>query len=85
MYFICMFIYYFLNKVNGGWVSWNSWLFCLEICGNGIQKRIRVCNDFELDNGGLECFGNLIEFKMCIMDDCWGKLIKIYIIVFLYF
>lgn len=85
MHFICMLTHYFLNKVNGGWGSWNSWSPCSETCGNGTQKRTRVCNDPEPDNGGLECPGNSTEFKTCIMDDCRGKLTKIYTIAFLHF
>lgn len=59
-----------IAMVNGGWGSWNSWAPCSETCGNGTQKRTRVCNDPEPDNGGLECPGNSTEFKTCIMDDC---------------
>lgn len=82
--FVCLLIIY-LNKVNGGWGSWNSWSPCSETCGNGTQKRTRVCNDPEPDNGGLECPGNSTEFKTCIMDDCRGKLTKIYTIAFFAF
>lgn len=59
-----------IAMVNGGWGSWNSWSPCSETCGNGTQKRTRVCNDPEPDNGGLECPDNSTEFKTCIMDDC---------------
>lgn len=68
---VCVVIIIF-HKVNGGWGSWNSWAPCSETCGNGTQKRTRVCNDPEPDNGGLECPGNSTEFKTCIMDDCRG-------------
>lgn len=59
-----------IAMVDGVWGSWNNWSPCSETCGNGYQKRRRVCNDPEPDNGGLECPGNSTDYKMCIMDDC---------------
>lgn len=59
-------INFILFVVDGFWGEWGEWFFCFVICGNGIQQRWRVCNDFVFDNGGLECLDNGIDSRFCI-------------------
>lgn len=71
--------------VDGGWGKWSEWFLCLVICGNGIKNRYRYCNNFVLDNGGLDCLGIVIDYIVCVMDECRGKrLIIIYRMFFIF-
>lgn len=59
-----------IAMVNGAWGSWNNWSPCSKTCGDGTQKRTRVCNDPEPDNGGSECPGYSTDYKMCTLNEC---------------
>lgn len=58
------------KPIDGGWSSWKSWNNCSKTCGNGIQHRIRTCDNPKPQHGGRSCSGNAIEQRMCNEMKC---------------
>ncbi|CAB4006795.1 Hypothetical predicted protein, partial [Paramuricea clavata] len=57
--------------VNGGWSVWQDWSRCRSSCGSGVRVRKRTCSDPKQSDGGLPCYGNNAEEKVCVMpEDC---------------
>lgn len=51
---------YFSAVVDGGWASWEAWGGCAgeTLCASvGNMTRVRLCNNPEPENGGLDCPG----------------------------
>ncbi|VDI58963.1 Hypothetical predicted protein [Mytilus galloprovincialis] len=56
--------------VDGGWSPWGSWGACTVTCGNGHQKRRRVCNNPIPANGGVRCQGEEYNNNSCAFSTC---------------
>ena len=56
--------------VNGGWSNWLPWQPCSKTCGNGTQKRIRLCDSPTPDFGGMDCEGENFETRVCNSNPC---------------
>lgn len=41
--------------IDGGWGPWMKWGKCSVSCGNGVQKRARMCDHPKPENGGRQC------------------------------
>ena len=62
--------------VNGGWSQWHDWGHCSAECGDGNQKRIRVCDNPIPEYGGTDCTENgskSSESKNCVGNKCPGN------------
>lgn len=59
------------NAVNGEWTAWTRWLDCSSTCGNGTQRRYRVCDG--ATNGGAACAGDTVQYQNCTYVPCPGK------------
>lgn len=57
--------------INATWGSWSPWSECSASCGDSIQKRYRFCENSD-PKRGVDCKGNMIETKPCIVPDCSG-------------
>ncbi|KAL4660770.1 hemicentin-1-like [Arapaima gigas] len=60
-------------QVPGGYSSWGEWGPCSTTCGQGVQERIRLCNNPVPSNGGLPCMGQSTELKNCHVALCPGE------------
>ncbi|XP_077571540.1 hemicentin-1 [Stigmatopora nigra] len=60
-------------QINGGYSNWQDWGPCSSLCGQGIQERIRLCNNPEPSNGGLSCTGPSIDSRKCQAGLCPGE------------
>ncbi|XP_052832006.1 SCO-spondin isoform X2 [Octopus bimaculoides] len=61
-----------VTPMNGEWDEWSSWAPCSTSCGNGRQKRVRIC----LPNR-THCDGNRKEVKHCMERNCTqGKFVS---------
>ncbi|XP_076099012.1 SCO-spondin-like isoform X4 [Mytilus galloprovincialis] len=49
-------------------VEWSNWSTCSSSCGEGIQKRIRYCSDFDIQHH--LCDGNELKVQACKSDPC---------------
>ncbi|GIY13520.1 hypothetical protein CDAR_68362 [Caerostris darwini] len=63
--------------VDGGWSAWSYWQPCSVTCGEGIQFRLRECNNPEPLHGGSFCYGETKEEQECNIAECpingeWG-------------
>ena len=58
--------------MHGDWAQWTQWSSCSVNCGNGIQERIRYCDNPAPRNGGTDCVGSTKETKPCNMSTCSG-------------
>ncbi|XP_052240979.1 coadhesin-like isoform X2 [Dreissena polymorpha] len=58
------------NIVDGNWNVWSSWSVCDVTCGTGTQTRHRTCTNPAPENGGLNCVGEALDIKTCILDRC---------------
>ncbi|KAK7507142.1 hypothetical protein BaRGS_00001077, partial [Batillaria attramentaria] len=58
--------------VAGGWSEWAEWSDCSALCGTGRQSRMRLC-DSPYPTGGLSCFGEPLEFRLCDGSSCSGQ------------
>ncbi|XP_018012193.1 semaphorin-5A [Hyalella azteca] len=56
--------------VAGGWGSWSAWENCSVECGEGIRKRIRLCNNPRPKYGGPNCSGCDEEIEKCSGTNC---------------
>ncbi|KAM6165457.1 hemicentin-1 [Erethizon dorsatum] len=57
-------------QVHGGFSPWSPWRPCSVTCGNGIQKRSRLCNNPLPVNGGKLCQGSHSEMRNCQNKPC---------------
>uniref|UniRef100_H0WC62 Hemicentin-1 n=1 Tax=Cavia porcellus TaxID=10141 RepID=H0WC62_CAVPO len=57
-------------QVHGGFSPWSAWRPCSVTCGNGIQKRSRLCNNPLPANGGKPCEGPDSEMRNCKSKLC---------------
>lgn len=51
--------------IDGQWSAWTDFKQCTAICGVGVTKRTRLCNNPIPMNGGLDCKGLPVEEKPC--------------------
>lgn len=72
----CLFLggyYWFLKAtVNGGYTEWSAWSDCSKECGEGTQKRQRLCENPPPGRYGKDCyrFGPSEEEKPCFLKIC---------------
>ncbi|KAG9483372.1 hypothetical protein GDO78_009341 [Eleutherodactylus coqui] len=67
----------FTVQVHGGFSDWLPWQSCSVTCGQGIQRRIRLCDNPAPANGGLYCQGEesetrICQNKLCPVDGSWS-------------
>ncbi|XP_073439014.1 hemicentin-1 [Dendrobates tinctorius] len=67
----------FTVEVHGGFSDWLPWQSCSVTCGQGVQKRIRLCDNPAPANGGLSCQGEesetrICQNKLCPVDGSWS-------------
>ncbi|XP_063796284.1 hemicentin-1 isoform X2 [Pseudophryne corroboree] len=60
----------FTVQVHGGFSEWLSWQSCSVTCGQGVQKRVRQCDNPAPANGGLACQGEETETRICQNKQC---------------
>ncbi|XP_032884067.1 hemicentin-1 isoform X2 [Amblyraja radiata] len=65
-------------QVHGGFSEWLKWGPCSVTCGQGVRKRLRLCQDPVPANGGRYCQGTDTETrecqsKPCPVDGSWSK------------
>ncbi|XP_021371495.1 thrombospondin-2-like [Mizuhopecten yessoensis] len=56
--------------LDGGWSQWSSYGGCSATCGEGVQERIRSCNNPTPLNGGFICAGSNIYRRICNERTC---------------
>ena len=52
--------------VDGGWSVWSIWSKCSVTCGDGVQVRLRYCNNPSPTFGGRNCKGVAEETIPCL-------------------
>nr|XP_014344645.1 PREDICTED: hemicentin-1 [Latimeria chalumnae] len=57
-------------QVHGGFSEWLEWGPCSVTCGQGVQKRIRQCNNPLPANGGRHCQGPDRDTRSCLNKPC---------------
>ncbi|XP_018408468.1 PREDICTED: hemicentin-1 [Nanorana parkeri] len=60
----------FIVQVHGGFSEWLPWQSCSVTCGQGVQKRMRLCDNPAPANGGLYCQGEESETRLCQNKPC---------------
>ncbi|TRY54403.1 hypothetical protein DNTS_023681 [Danionella cerebrum] len=60
-------------QVPGGFSNWEEWGPCSVTCGQGIQERIRFCNNPPPANGGPLCEGPSVNSRKCQATLCPGE------------
>nr|XP_005290755.1 hemicentin-1 isoform X1 [Chrysemys picta bellii] len=60
----------FTVQVHGGFSEWFEWRPCSVTCGQGVQKRIRQCNNPLPANGGRHCQGRDTDIRSCQNKPC---------------
>ena len=45
-------VVYYMTTVDGSWSSRNRWLQCSTTCGQGLTRRLRICNNPRTRYGG---------------------------------
>uniref|UniRef100_A0A8C1LEB7 Hemicentin 2 n=1 Tax=Cyprinus carpio TaxID=7962 RepID=A0A8C1LEB7_CYPCA len=60
-------------QVPGGYSNWEEWGPCSTTCGQGIQERIRFCNNPSPANGGPSCEGPNVDSRKCQASLCPGE------------
>nr|XP_015827628.2 hemicentin-1 [Nothobranchius furzeri] len=60
-------------QINGGYSNWEDWGPCSSTCGQGVQERIRLCNNPEPANGGRSCSGPSTDSRKCQTGLCPGE------------
>ena len=58
--------------VDGGWSVWGIWSVCSASCGEGVQVRLRHCDNPAPLFGGKRCIGMAEESIVCIADGICG-------------
>ncbi|XP_069842937.1 hemicentin-2 [Dendropsophus ebraccatus] len=56
--------------VNGGFSEWQEWGPCTRTCGQGVQERVRMCNNPPPANGGRPCMGRDVDVRACTLPLC---------------
>ncbi|KAG9473293.1 hypothetical protein GDO78_019504 [Eleutherodactylus coqui] len=56
--------------VNGGFSEWQQWGPCTRTCGQGVQERVRMCNNPPPANGGRPCMGRDVDVRACSLPLC---------------
>ncbi|KAM4662543.1 hemicentin-2 [Discoglossus pictus] len=56
--------------VHGGFSEWQEWGPCTRTCGQGVQERVRLCNNPPPTNGGRPCMGRDVEVRACNIPLC---------------
>lgn len=61
--------------IHGGYSAWSEWSQCSGSCPfDGLQYRVRFCNNPTPENGGLSCLnqglGPDYENRSCVLDRC---------------
>ncbi|XP_064928861.1 hemicentin-1 isoform X2 [Columba livia] len=57
-------------QVHGGFSSWLEWRPCSVTCGQGVQERVRQCNNPLPANGGRSCEGPGTDMRSCHNKPC---------------
>ncbi|CDW52715.1 angiogenesis inhibito [Trichuris trichiura] len=57
------------NALCGQWASWGEWSACSSTCGQGTQKRSRMCSGEEGDSTS-NCLGDSAEVRSCSVTAC---------------
>ncbi|NWX99119.1 HMCN1 protein, partial [Nothoprocta ornata] len=57
-------------QVHGGFSNWLEWRACSATCGQGVQERIRRCNNPLPANGGRPCEGPEADVRSCHSRPC---------------
>ncbi|XP_068809626.1 hemicentin-1 isoform X3 [Struthio camelus] len=57
-------------QVHGGFSDWSEWRPCSVTCGQGVQERIRQCNNPLPANGGRHCEGPDTDVRSCHSKPC---------------
>ncbi|NWU93884.1 HMCN1 protein, partial [Upupa epops] len=57
-------------QVHGGYSPWLEWRACSVTCGQGIQERVRQCNNPLPANGGRRCEGPDRDVRNCHNKPC---------------
>ncbi|KAJ8379625.1 hypothetical protein SKAU_G00004030 [Synaphobranchus kaupii] len=60
-------------QIPGGFSSWGGWGPCSVTCGQGVQERIRLCNNPIPANGGRPCEGQSLDSRSCHSKLCPGE------------
>uniref|UniRef100_A0A8D2KTM3 Hemicentin 1 n=1 Tax=Varanus komodoensis TaxID=61221 RepID=A0A8D2KTM3_VARKO len=65
-------------QVHGGFSEWLAWQPCSVTCGQGVQKRVRQCNNPFPANGGRRCTEpdhekRGCQNKLCPVDGQWSE------------
>ncbi|XP_067391212.1 hemicentin-1 isoform X2 [Emydura macquarii macquarii] len=60
----------FTVQVHGGFSEWFEWRPCSVTCGQGVQKRMRQCNNPLPANGGRHCQGHDTDIRSCQNKPC---------------
>uniref|UniRef100_A0A3Q2ZGK1 Uncharacterized protein n=1 Tax=Kryptolebias marmoratus TaxID=37003 RepID=A0A3Q2ZGK1_KRYMA len=56
--------------VNGSWSGWSEFSSCSRMCGGGVTRRTRQCNNPRPAFGGRGCEGPDIEAELCHQQPC---------------
>lgn len=64
---------YLYITVNGKFTPWSIWGPCSKSCGEGEQKRTRLCSDPPPSKCGNPCIGDVEETTSCNTHSCPGK------------
>ena len=74
---LCCFVlatcYWVTKEINdGNYTEWSSWSSCSKDCGEGIQTRIRTCQNPAPGKFGKDCFrlGSSKDEKPCFLKIC---------------
>uniref|UniRef100_A0A8C4U7D5 Hemicentin-1 n=1 Tax=Falco tinnunculus TaxID=100819 RepID=A0A8C4U7D5_FALTI len=59
-------------QVHGGFSDWLDWRACSVTCGQGVQERVRQCNNPLPANGGRKCEGPDTDVRSCHNKPCPG-------------
>ncbi|NWQ77372.1 HMCN1 protein, partial [Columbina picui] len=57
-------------QVHGGFSGWLEWQPCSVTCGQGVQERVRQCNNPVPANGGRSCEGPGTDVRSCHNKPC---------------
>ncbi|XP_076859373.1 hemicentin-1 isoform X2 [Brachyhypopomus gauderio] len=60
-------------QVPGGYSDWEEWGSCSVTCGQGVQERVRLCNNPAPAHGGPPCQGPSVESRKCQTQLCSGE------------
>ncbi|XP_060594094.1 A disintegrin and metalloproteinase with thrombospondin motifs adt-1-like [Ruditapes philippinarum] len=56
--------------IHGGWTGWENWGACSVTCDVGVQRRVRNCTNPYPSRFGDHCFGDPLEYKICMQGPC---------------